>query len=134
MVDFGIDGLDEIIAPKMIKPGSLVVVGARPKMGKTFFATKLESHYVNKRDETCCIFSLEMGDIDIYERMLSEQSKTNSNGFYTVPFENTKWWDHVGKSNSELANKKIFIDDTPGITIRHIKYETRKVHSDKKGK
>ncbi len=128
LFDFGIESLDEIIAPKMIKPGSLVVIGARPKMGKTFFATKLASHYVNKRDETCCIFSLEMGDIDIYERMLSEQSKVNSNGFYTVPFENTAWWDHVGQSNVNLAHKKIFIDDTPGITIRHIKSETRKVH------
>jgi len=128
LFDFGIDGLDEIIAPKMIKPGSLVVVGARPKMGKTFFATKLASHYVNKRDETCCIFSLEMGDIDIYERMLSEQAKTNSNNFYTMTFENTAYWDHVGESNSDLAHKKIFIDDTPGITMRHIKSEVRKVN------
>lgn len=134
LFDFGIDSLDEIIAPKMIKPGSLVVVGARPKMGKTFFGTKVASHYVNKREETCVIFSLEMGGTDIYERMLAEQDKSNSNGFYTVPFENTSYWDHVGQSNLELAHKKIFIDDTPGITVRYIKNETRKIHKKNKVK
>lgn len=126
--DFGIQGLDEVMAPKQIKPGSLVVVGARPKMGKTFFATKVASHYLFNRDQGVSIFSLEMRATDIWERMLSEKTKSNSNNFYTIPLENTAYWDTVGHDNVALANTKILIDDTPSITIRHVKSEARKAH------
>ena len=126
--DLGIQGLDELMAPKQIKPGSLIVVGARPKMGKTFFATKVACHYLLNRDQGVSIFSLEMRAADIWERMLSEKTKSNSNNFYTVPMENTAYWDTVGHDNVTLANTKVAIDDTPGTTIRHIKSEVRKQH------
>jgi replicative DNA helicase len=126
--DLGITGLDEVMKPKQMKPGSLVVVGARPKMGKTFFATKMVCHYLLNRDEGVSVFSLEMRAADIWERMLSEKAQTNSNNFYTIPMANNAYWDSVGNSNMELANTKIAIDDTPGITIRHIKSEVRKQH------
>lgn len=124
--DFGMKGLDEVMAPKQIKGGSLVVVGARPKMGKTFFATKMAVHYLLNRDEGVSIFSLEMRAADIWERMLSEKTKSNSNNFYTIPMANNSYWDTVGHDNVELAGTKIAIDDTPGITIKHIKSEVRK--------
>ncbi len=126
--DTGIKGLDDLMKPKQIKPGSLVVVGARPKMGKTFFATKMVCHYLLNRDEGVSVFSLEMRAADIWERMLSEKAKTNSNNFYSVPMANNSYWDSIGQSNIELANTKIAIDDTAGITIRHIKSEVRKQH------
>lgn len=126
--DLGVKGLDDLMKPKQIKPGSLVVVGARPKMGKTFFATKVACHYLLNRDQGVSIFSLEMRAADIWERMLSEKAKTNSNNFYSISMENTSYWDSVGHSNIELANTKVAIDDTPGITIRHIKSEVRKQH------
>ena len=121
-------GLDEVMAPKQIKGGSLVVVGARPKMGKTFFATKMAIHYLVNRNEGVSIFSLEMRAADIWERMLSEKTKSNSNNFYTIPMANNSYWDSVGHDNVELAGTKIAIDDTPGITIKHIKSEVRKQH------
>lgn len=126
--DLGTKGLDELMQPKQMKPGSLVVVGARPKMGKTFFATKTICHYLLNRDEGVSVFSLEMRAADIWERMLSEKTKSNSNNFYSVPMANNSYWDSVGHDNVELANTKIAIDDTPGITIRHIKSEVRKQH------
>ena len=126
--DLGVVGLDEVMKPKQIKPGSLVVVGARPKMGKTFFATKMVCHYLLNRDQGVSVFSLEMRSTDIWERMLSEKAKTNSNNFYSIPMDNNSYWDSIGNSNVELANTKIAIDDTPGITIRHIKSEVRKQH------
>jgi replicative DNA helicase len=126
--DLGIQGLDEVMMPKGIKPGSLIVVGARPKMGKTFFATKVACHYLLNRDQGVSIFSLEMRAADIWERMLSEKTKSNSNNFYTIPMENNAYWDDVGHDNVALANTKIAICDTPGTTIRHIKSEVRKQH------
>ena len=126
--DFGMKGLDEVMQPKQIKRGSLVVVGARPKMGKTFFATKMAMHYLLNRDEGVSIFSLEMLASDLWERMLAEKAKTNSNNFYTISMENTAYWDEVGHSNVQLANTKIAVDDTPNITIGHIKSEARKAH------
>ena len=79
--DLGVAELDELMKPKQVKPGSLVVVGARPKMGKTFLATKMVCHYLMNRDEGVSVFSLEMRSVDIWERMLSEKAKSNSNNF-----------------------------------------------------
>jgi len=126
--DFGFAGLDEIIAPKKIKGGSLVVVGARPKMGKTFFATGMACHYILNRNEGCSVFSMEMQATDIWERLLAMKSKSNSNNFYTIPMANNSYWDEIGQHNIELANTKIAIDDTPSIDIKHIKSEVRKKH------
>ena len=124
--DFGYAGLDEIIKPKGIRGGSLIVVGARPKMGKTFFATGMACHYILNRNEGCSVFSMEMQAADIWERMLAMKAKTNSNDFYSIPMANTAYWDHVGNHNLDLANTKIAIDDTAGVDIRHIKSEVRK--------
>ena len=124
--DLGVAELDELMKPKQVKPGSLIVVGARPKMGKTFLATKMVCHYLTKRDEGVSVFSLEMRSVDIWERMLSEKSKSNSNNFYTIPMDNTGYWDSIGNSNMELAQTKIAICDTGGITIGFIKSEVRK--------
>lgn len=124
----GFEGLDEILRPKGIREGSLVVVGARPKMGKTFFATRVAEHFASERGETCCIFSMEMGGQDIYERILSGYAKTNSNRFYTEDWGNNAFWDTVGHNNAGLANTKLFIDDTAGVSIAHIKSEVRKTH------
>jgi len=124
--DFGYAGLDKIIQPKCIRGGSLIVVGARPKMGKTFFATGMACHYILNRDEGCSVFSMEMRATDIWERMLAMKAETNSDNFYTIPMDNSDYWDHVGHKNVELANTKIAIDDTPCIDIKHIKSEVRK--------
>lgn len=124
----GYDGLDEVLQPKGIRPGSLVVVGARPKMGKTFFATGVAEHYVSERDQACCVFSMEMGGADIYERILSGYSKVNSNNYYTNDFDNKSFWDTAGNQNSNLASTKLLIDDTAGISITQIKSEVRKAH------
>ncbi len=124
----GFEGLDAILKPKGIREGSLVVVGARPKMGKTFFATRVAEHFVSERKEACCIFSMEMGGHDIYERILSGYAKVNSNDFYTTDFDNDSFWDTVGHNNVGLANTKLLIDDTAGVSISHIKSEVRKAH------
>lgn len=130
--DFGYKGLDEIILPKKIKGGSLVVVGARPKMGKTFFATGMACHYVLNRNEGCSVFSMEMQAADIWERMLALKAETNSDNFYTIPMANNSYWDEIGQHNIQLANTKIAIDDTANIDIRHIKAEVRKRHRKEK--
>jgi replicative DNA helicase len=95
-------------------------------MGKTFLATKMVCHYLMNRDEGVSVFSLEMRSVDIWERMLSEKAKSNSNNFYTIPMDNTSYWDSIGNSNMELAQTKIAICDTGGITIGFIKSEVRK--------
>lgn len=128
----GFDSVDEILQPKGIRPGSLVVVGARPKMGKTFFATRVAEHYVSEKRKAACVFSMEMGGTDIYERILSSYSKVNSNKYYTNDFENRSFWDVAGHNNVGLAQTKLYIDDTAGVSINHIKNEVRKIHRQNK--
>lgn len=124
----GIKDLDDGYKPKGIFPGSLIVVGARPKMGKTFLATKIVTHFVHDRKEAACIFSMEMRGVDIWERILAGKSKTNSDHYYSIGMENNMFWDNAGKGNNDLAQTNLFIDDAASVTIGHIKNEVRKTH------
>lgn len=126
--ELGITGIDEILAPRGVLPGSLVVVGARPKMGKTFTAVKSMEHMLKTTDKAVCAFSMEMNASDIWERTLATKGQFNSDLLYTNNFDNTQLWDRVGTLNTELANSRLFIDDGTNLTVSHIKNEVRKVH------
>ncbi len=124
----GIEGIDEAFKPKGVIPGSLVVVGARPKMGKTFTAIKIMDHFLKATTKSVCAFSMEMRGVDIWERAMSSRGRIDSDGFYSVGFDNTNYWDHVGGVNVELANSNLFIDDSPCVSMAKIKKEVRDVH------
>lgn len=121
----GIESLDSVIGPKGIVKGALMVVGARPKIGKTAFLTTLSAHVGMRLEKKVNIFSLEMPNLQMYERFLSAESKVNSDKFHTVDMTEGEFGNAiatVGKFNK--AN--IYMDDTPSITLQYIKKECRK--------
>jgi replicative DNA helicase len=121
----GIESLDSVIGPKGLVKGALLVVGARPKIGKTAFLTTLSAHVAMRLKKKVNIFSLEMPNLQMYERFLSAESKVNSDKFHTVDMTEGEFGnaiETVGKFNK--AN--IYMDDTPSITLQHIKKECRK--------
>lgn len=126
--ELGIKSIDEAFKPKGVTPGSLVVVGARPKMGKTFTAVKVMDHFLKTTDKAVCAFSMEMRNTEIWERSMSIRGKVDSDSFYNVPWENNVFWDMAGKINVDLANSKYYIDDGTNLTVSHIKNEARAVH------
>ncbi|MCV4795765.1 helicase DnaB, partial [Escherichia coli] len=74
----GIESLDRLMAPKQALRGSLVVIGARPKMGKTAAFNKIAVHFALNHRLPTLVFSLEMTDRSLIERMVAQEAKVNS--------------------------------------------------------
>lgn len=121
----GIEGLDEILKPKMIRKGSLVVVGARPKMGKTALLGNLVKTFSLDHKKAVALFSLEMPSDQIMERMICERANVNANMFYEGGSDED--FARVAASIGDYQNSKLYMDDTPAITIQHIQKECRKL-------
>lgn len=125
-ISTGIESLDKAIGPKLLVKGSLFVVGARPKMGKTAFLTKIAGHVGLEQKKQVHVYSLEMPSLQIYERFLSGESRVNSHQYHGLKLSEPEWQitsTAVGRFN----NSGIYIDDTPAITIQHVKKESRKL-------
>lgn len=123
----GITALDEMLEPKRIVRGSLFVVGARPKMGKTTVYQKMAIHCALEEQLPALAFSLEMPKDQMVERIVSQHSRVNSNVFYQNGYEESKFALALAKG-SELANiDNLYIDDTPGLSLAHIVAESRRI-------
>lgn len=121
----GFRDLDAALYPKGVLDGALVCVGARPKMGKTAFLAKWVNHTTLVTKKPALVFSLEMPNIQLWERMVSQESRVNSNVFWTG---NER--DNLEKAYAiagELGNSKLYIDDTPGISLSHVVSEARRI-------
>ena len=122
----GISGLDKLLKPKMIRKGSLVVVGARPKMGKTALLGTLVKQFALEHKKATAVFSLEMPSDQIMERMLCERANVNGSIFYEGA-NNDSDFAKVSQAMGEYINSKLYMDDTPAITIQHIQKEVRRL-------
>lgn len=121
----GITPLDAMLAPKFIVRGSLFVVGARPKMGKTTVLTEMAKN-VSDSGLPVALFSMEMTNKQLAERMISQKSGISSNALYDSGDEYE--WGLISKAMGELSERpNIWLDDTPGMTLAHIQAECRKL-------
>lgn len=128
----GIKALDEKLAPKGLVRGSLFVVGARPKMGKTTFEINMARHCAMNEKLPVLMFSLEMQDEQMLENILAQESAVNSNIFYDGGLGSDSEFARVMHHLNELSNTdNIYIDDTPAITLSHIRLEARRMAREK---
>ncbi|WP_420497572.1 replicative DNA helicase [Xenorhabdus griffiniae] len=122
----GLRDLDEMLAPKYIANGSLFVIGARPKMGKTTVLTEIAKNVAGD-GLPVLMFSMEMTDKQLFERMVSQKSGINSDAFYGG-IEDDYEWALLSQAIGELKNTpNVWIDDTPGMTFAHIQSQCRKI-------
>ncbi|HAJ4746930.1 TPA: AAA family ATPase [Escherichia coli] len=122
----GIESLDRLMAPKQALRGSLVVIGARPKMGKTAAFNKIAVHFALNHRLPTLVFSLEMTDRSLIERMVAQEAKVNSEIFYLGPNDESELSLAIAKAG-EIAESNMMIDSTAGVTLAHIVAECRKV-------
>jgi replicative DNA helicase len=113
-----------------LQPGDLIILAARPSMGKTAFAINLGYHVARFNDLPIALFSLEMPAEQLVMRMLSataaiEGSKLRSG------FLNNDEWNRLNESATELTALPIYIDDTPSIRVPEIFSKCRKLSSEK---
>lgn len=126
----GIEALDDLLAPKQLIRGGLLVVGARPKVGKTAFYCQLALQCVCVEKKRAVLFSLEMGRKQIFERMLGQWANINTNAFYHTNnrFEIDEIYGKATRAMEEITEgNRLFIDDTPAVSMAHIRSECRRI-------
>lgn len=110
-----------------LNPSDLIILAARPGMGKTSFAMNIAVNTAKRyRDKAVCVFSLEMSKEQIVSRMLSSEALLPSDALKTGKMDPAKWSD-VMTSAETLVQLPIYIDDTPGANASSIKSKLRRI-------
>lgn len=120
----GFTALDNVIVG--MNNSDLVLIGARPGMGKTSFAMNIATEAAIKTKKTVCVFSLEMSAEQLANRMLSSEAQIDSFKMRSGTLTSEDW-NAIAYASSRLSETDILIDDTPGITVTAMKSKLRRV-------
>ncbi len=113
-----------------LQKSDLIMLAARPAMGKTAFALNIAQQAAIKSKAKVLIFSLEMSRDQLGQRMLSMESRIEMQKLKTGNLER-KDWDQIHIALDTLSKTSIYIDDTPGITAMEIKNKCRRLKAEK---
>ncbi len=108
-----------------LQPSDLILIAARPSMGKTAFVLNIAEHVVLKNNVTTAIFSLEMSKDQLVKRIMSMHSKVNSQSMRTGDLSDDDWLKLV-ESARVIGNSNLIIDDTSSISISELRSKCRK--------
>lgn len=108
-----------------MQPSDLVLVAARPSMGKTAFVLNIAQHVAFKVNKTVAIFSLEMSKEQLVNRLFSLESKVDSQHIRTGNLSDAEW-EKLIESAGVIGRSNLIIDDTPGISIAELRSKCRK--------
>jgi replicative DNA helicase len=114
-----------------LQRADLVIVAARPSMGKTSFALMLAQNAAIQTGAVVGIFSLEMSKEALVMRMLCSQGNIDAQRFRNG-FLSRAEWAQIAKSLGTLADTRIFLDDTPGITVLEMRAKARRLAAEQK--
>lgn len=109
-----------------------IVIAARPAMGKTAFALNLATNIAINSGKTVALFNLEMSAEQLAMRMISSLGQVEGSKIRSGNLE-SKDWDGVNEAISALADAKMYIDDTPGLTASEIRAKCRRLASSEDG-
>ncbi|MCR6112659.1 replicative DNA helicase [Bacillus sp. A301a_S52] len=124
----GFTELDRITAG--FQRNDLVIVAARPSVGKTAFALNISQNVATKTDENVAIFSLEMGADQLVMRMLCAEGNIDAQRLRTGRLEDEDW-QRLTMAMGSLSKAGIYIDDTPGIKVKDIRAKCRKLKKER---
>ncbi len=120
----GFTALDNVIVG--MGDSDLVLIGARPGMGKTSFAMNIATSAALKTGKKVCVFSLEMSAEQLANRMLSSEAQIDSYKMRSGTLSGEDW-NAIAHASSRLSETDILIDDTPGISVTAMKSKLRRV-------
>ncbi len=123
-VPTGIKELDRVIMG--LNKSDLILLAARPGMGKTSFALNIAEHAGINKEKKVAFFSLEMSKEQLVSRMLSTKGQIPSQSLRMGKL-NDKEWERLIEAGDILSKSPIYIDDTPGITIPEMKAKLRRL-------
>ena len=107
------------------QPSDLILVAARPSMGKTAFVLNIAQYMAFHNNVTAAIFSLEMSKEQLVNRLLALESKVDSQNIRTGNLEDEEWAKLIEGANV-IGNSNLIIDDKPGISISELRSKCRK--------
>jgi len=113
-----------------LQPADLILIGARPSMGKTAFLVNIAQHAAIKGKVPTAVFTLEMSKEQLGTRLLSAEAGVDSNRLRTGNLQEDDW-EKISGSISALSNAPLFIDDTPGISITELRTKCRRLKVEK---
>ena len=120
----GFSGLDKMLI--QMGKGDLVIVGARPGMGKTSFALNIATNVAKSTRKTVAIFSLEMSAEQLVTRIISSEALVDSRSLRTGEIKNEDW-ENIAQVVTSLSGADIYIDDTSAITTAEMKSKLRRL-------
>ena len=122
----GYTDLDELLSG--LQPNALIVVGARPAMGKTAFALGMAANASLLHNRPTMIFSLEMSQLELTQRVLCSEARVDASKVRSGKL-NEGDWEKIGHAVGRLAEADVWIDDNPNVTVMEIRSKARKLKS-----
>jgi len=122
----GFIDLDEMLSG--LQPEAFVVVGARPGVGKTSFALNIAAHVASRRKLPTLLFSLEMGHLELMQRILCSESNVDAKNMRNGKLTDDDW-QRMTRGFARLGDAPLYIDDDPNLTIMEIRAKARRLKS-----
>jgi replicative DNA helicase len=107
-------------------PKDLILIAARPSMGKTALALNIVAHAAIKNNKRCAIFSLEMSKESLANRLIASETRVDAGKLRTGQLA-PQDWQAIAENLPKISAAPIYIDDTPGITIPQMRSKCRKL-------
>jgi replicative DNA helicase len=123
-LETGFADLDRMTAG--LHPSDLIIVAARPGLGKTSICLNIAEHAAIRKQKTVGIFSLEMSKEQLVKRLLCSEARIDAHRINTG-FLTKEDWHRLSRASGELSATKIFIDDTASITIPELRSKARRL-------
>lgn len=123
-VETGFTDLDQLTSG--FQRGDLIIIAARPSMGKTSLAMNIAQHVGTKTGKTVGVFSLEMSREQLFLRMLSSEAQIDGHALRTG-FLRSDDWGRLTEALGVLGQAKVFIDDSPGIGVLEMRAKSRRL-------
>ena len=108
-----------------LQPSDLILIAARPSMGKTAFVLNIAQHVAFKKNKTVAIFSLEMSKEQLVNRLFALEAQVEAQLLRTGNLKDSDW-EKLIESASTIGRSNLLIDDTAGITVRDLRQKCRK--------
>jgi len=124
----GLDDLDKMTSG--LQPGELVVVAARPSLGKTALALNIAAHAAIKQHKTVGFFSLEMSKESLVIRLLCSEGEIDSHKLRSG-FSSREDWNKLTRALGRLGDAPLLIEDTPALSIMQIRTKARRLKMEK---
>ena len=111
------------------QPSDLILIAARPSMGKTAFTLNIATYVATRLKQPVAFFSLEMSNIQLVQRILCAEGNIDSQALRSGEMQDDEWQKLI-EASDRITKAPIYIDDTPGITVAELRSKARRIKLD----